>query len=141
MNIGIVGHEAAKFTAATETDARRIIRELLAPAGAVCVSGACPLGGVDVWAEEEAKALGRETLIFPPKTNRWADGFKPRNLQIAEASDVVHVIVVATLPESYTGRRFVLCYHCGTRDHVKSGGCWTAKQAQRLGKEGVWHIL
>lgn len=48
---------------------------------------------------------------------------------------------VKTLPESYKGMRFTSCYHCGTTSHVKSGACWTAKQAQRIGKEAVWHEI
>src|SRR5574341_355342 len=88
--IGIVGHEAAKFTDQTKAQALAIIRDLLAPPGTVVVSGRCPLGGVDVWAEEIAAELGREPLIYPPKANAWETGFKPRNIQIAEASDELH---------------------------------------------------
>lgn len=144
MRIGIIGHEAAKFTPETEQEARRIIRNLLAavdPHSSVVVSGACHLGGIDIWAEEAADALGREKLIFPPKTRAWATGYKPRNIQIAEASDVVHCIVVAALPASYTGMRFDFCYHCNTDAHVKSGGCWTAKYAEKLGKPARWHVV
>jgi hypothetical protein len=141
MKIGIVGHAGDKFTPASEARARAIIRDLLTPVGSELVSGGCHLGAVDVWAEEEARALGIEQRIFRPATLSWAQGFKPRNLLIAQHSDVVHVIVVDRLPASYVGLRFSLCYHCGTRTHVKSGGCWTAKQAKMLGKEVHWHII
>lgn len=99
--IGIVGHEAAKFTPETEAKAKRVIAGLIARAVGVprqVVSGHCHLGGVDIWAEEMGRAQGLEPLIFPPKTKRWNDGYKPRNIQIAENSDELHCIVVAEYP-------------------------------------------
>ena len=137
MNIGIVGHEAAKFTPDQEYVAREIIRYLLSDPTSVLVSGHCPLGGIDIWAEEEADRLGRRKRIFPPKTNSWEDGFKPRNLQIANTSDICHCLVVAELPPTYRGRRFDYCYHCHSRTHIKSGGCWTAKRC----KQSEWWII
>lgn len=140
MRVGIVGHEAAKFTAETEAEARKVIRGLLSP-GDVVVSGACHLGGIDVWAVEEARRMGLAYREHPPATHAWETGYKPRNLLIARDSDTVHCIVVAELPASYTGMRFDYCYHCRTSEHVKSGGCWTAKQAERLGKRAAWHVV
>lgn len=137
VNVGIVGHEAAKFTSSGQIRARQIIRELLASPDAVLVSGHCHLGGIDIWAEEEAARLNRAMLIYPPKALDWSSGYKPRNLLIARDSDVVHCIVVDHLPSDYRGMTFSGCYHCHTTEHVKSGGCWTAKR----GKEGVWHII
>jgi hypothetical protein len=139
VNVGIVGHEAAKFGSSAEAAAKLVIRELLAPADAVLVSGHCHLGGIDIWAEEIAIETGRydPKLIHPPATTAWENGYKPRNLLIARDSDVVHCLVVDRLPPTWTGMRFPLCYHCGTKDHVKSGGCWTAKR----GKVGMWHII
>jgi len=139
--VGIVGHEGAKFEKSAELMARLIIRELLHDTDAVLVSGHCHLGGIDIWAEEEARKLGREMEIFPPKTLHWDTGFKPRNIEIASLADIVHCIVVRELPPNFTGMRHQLCYHCNTKDHVKSGGCWTAKYAERLGKPAQWHLL
>lgn len=141
MKIGIVGHEAAKFTPDSEARARAVIRALLSLPATTVVSGHCHLGGVDIYAEEEADKLGIPKLIFPPRTKRWHDGYKPRNLQIATASDVVHVIVVKEYPATYRGMHFDYCYHCDKTDHIKSGGCWTAMQARRKGKSAVWHIV
>lgn len=135
--IGIVGHEAAKFTKATEAMARELIRSLLEDPCSVLISGRCPLGGIDVWAEEEADAMGREKVIFPPRTNRWLTGYKPRNEAIAATSDIVHCIVVAKYPPGYRGMRFEECYHCKTNSHIKSGGCWTALRCERH----EWWIL
>lgn len=145
MRLGIVGHEAAKFTRATERDARVAIRGLILSHGAreVC-SGECPLGGVDIWAREEAQALGVPFTAYAPEVNVWDGaplgkiGFKQRNLQIAGA-DLVACVVVRELPHTYRGRRFYGCYHCldRTPPHTKSGGCWTAWRAPRR----EWVIL
>jgi len=142
MKVGIVGNEQAKFTLETEAKARNIITELLSqPDVTHVVSGHCHLGGVDIYAEEIGKQLGLTPLIFPPKSHNWSTGYKPRNIQIAQASDIVHVIVLSKLPDSYQGRRFTYCYHCKTDEHVKSGACWTAKYAISLGKRAIWHII
>ena len=142
-NIGIVGHESAKFTADQQAAAKALIRELLAPADAVVVSGHCHLGGIDIWAEEIAIELGRHdpTLIYAPKSLAWSGGYKERNMLIASSSHIVHVIVVAEYPPDYKGMRFDHCYHCYTTEHIKSGGCWTGKQAKRQGTPAVWHVL
>lgn len=141
MRIGIVGHEDAKFTPETEVKARELIRDILNLPKATLVSGHCHLGGIDIWAEQIADAHGIPKDIYPPKTRRWVDGYKPRNIQIAEHSDVVHCIVVAELPASYVGMRFNYCYHCGTNEHIKSGGCWTGKYAKKIGKGWVTHVV
>lgn len=145
MKIGIVGHEAAKFTATQQQSARELIHALLSLDDCILVSGRCHLGGIDVWAEEIADALNREKQIYPPATRRWHNGYKPRNIQIAKHSDIVHVIVVAQLPDNYTGLRFLDgCYHCNAARpaHVKSGACWTANYAKtHFGKAAIWHIL
>ena len=141
-SIGIVGHEGAKFTPAKEAEARALIRYIIQDSGAdVVISGKCPLGGIDIWAVEEASKMSVMILEYPPEVDAWdppgAIGFKARNMQIADASDVVHCIVVKEYPETYTGRRFTYCYHCKSDDHIKSGGCWTALRC----KEARWHKL
>lgn len=132
MIVGIVGSEGAKFTLETEEKARRVIRNIIIDKQMV-VSGKCHLGGIDIWAVEEARKLGIETIEFPPEKHSW-EYYKKRNLQIAENSHYVVCITVARLPETYRGMRFDFCYHCGTDKHVKSGGCWTVKAAIRMGK-------
>lgn len=137
MVIGIVGSEAKKFTTLTEAKARQAIRDLLlAEAPELVVSGHCHLGGIDIWAIEEAIGLKIPTHEFPPATLSWEAGYKPRNIQIANLSDLVVCVTVAKLPPGYTGMKFPYCYHCGTTDHVKSGGCWTVKYARRNRREG-----
>jgi len=140
MRVGIVGSEAAKFTPETEAATRALIRGHLQPDDVV-VSGACHLGGIDLWAVEEAKNLGLAYQEFAPLYHSWENGYKVRNIQIARDSDQVICITVRELPPSYSGMRFGYCYHCRTNEHVKSGGCWTVKYAKSIGKEGYVRIV
>lgn len=142
MKIGIVGHEGGKFTPKMEIAARKVIREILILNDCtLMISGRCHLGGIDIWAEEEAKKLNIEIKPFPPKILEWNGGYRERNLKIAKNSDVIYVIVVNRYPPNYVGMTFDYCYHCHTSDHIKSGACWTAKQAQKLGKPAHWKVL
>lgn len=149
MKIGIVGAGAEKFTAKTMREAQSLIRKILSSPGvSTVVSGNSPVGGIDIWAEHIGRDLGLETLIFSPKVHSWnpsgAYGFKQRNLDIAASSDELHVIVVASYPTHYTGRRFDRCYHCPVElgpNHVKSGGCWTGWRAHEMGKKVTWDII
>ncbi len=136
MIVGIVGHEERKFDERTELLARAAITDALKGASAF-VSGGCHLGGIDIWAEEAAAALGIDARIFLPAKRGWIGGYRERNLQIAGASDVVINVVVAEYPSGYSGMRFDYCYHCHTTDHIKSGGCWTAKRA----KKAEWIVI
>ncbi len=141
MIVGIVGAEGAKFTSLGEDRANAVITDIISdPNVTEVVSGKCHLGGIDIWAVQIARALGRKTTEFPPKYFSW-EWYKKRNLQIADRSDIVHCIAVDVLPQDFKGMKFELCYHCGTKDHVKSGGCWTMKQAIKMGKLGRLHIV
>lgn len=150
MRVGIVGSEAVKFTPETEAQATSLIAKLISAAGVRgLVSGGCHLGGVDIYAEEEAAKIGLDyRIIHKPRNLQWSTGYKSRNLAIARDSDEVHCITVRELPPSYKGMRFRLCYHCakegpGFADvpHVKSGGCWTMHQARKIGKKGYLHVI
>jgi len=139
--LGIVGHEAAKFTLPMEAIARNRIRdaiEIYRPDHVI--SGGCHLGGIDIWAEEEARNYGIEPTVHLPKWRQWTpNGYKERNLKIAHGSDLVLVIVAQDYHKGYQGQRFGSCYHC--RDnrptHIKSGACWTAMRA----KAAEWSIV
>ena len=137
MRVGIVGSEKIKFTPEAEQQARKIIRELITPLGTTVISGGCHLGGVDIWAVEEAKNLGRDYVVHFPKKRTWHGGYKERNQLIAEDSDIVHCIVVDVVPVNFVGMEHDECYHCHRTDHVKSGGCWTMHKAKR----GFLHIV
>ena len=137
MRIGIVGSEGAKFTPYTEARAKKIIHRLLDKSEVThVVSGGCHLGGIDIWAVEIGRELGKEIVEHRPKNLQWSTGYAPRNLLIAKDSDAIFCITVGELPSSYTGLRFDYCYHCHTNSHIKSGGCWTVKKAVEMGKPG-----
>jgi hypothetical protein len=135
MKIGIVGHGEEKFDVSTELIARAHIRSLFTrhSPDSVC-SGESPMGGIDIWAREETVKAGIHFQAFPAEIPYWEDkygtkiGYKARNLQIAEYSDIVYCIVVKDYPKDYHGMVFKTCYHCKNRNpqHIKSGGCWTA---------------
>jgi len=59
-------------------------------------------------------------------------GFKARNMRIARESDIVYSITTKT--------KTIPCYHCN-QDHERTGGCWTRKYAESLGKEGSLIIV
>lgn len=131
MKIGIVGNAADKFTRLTAGIAKNAIREVIEEyRPSHVVSGACHLGGVDIWAEEIADELDVETIIHKPKSRDWTNGYKPRNLLIAHDSDIVVCIVASKYPKKYDGPHFAGCYHCEHQRpfHIKSGACWTAMQ-------------
>jgi hypothetical protein len=139
VRLAIVGSEAAKFTPETEAIARLRIRQMCDRWHVTEIdSGDCHLGGIDRWAAEEATVRGIALREFPAAVHRWSGpgGYQERNLLIAHRCTHAVCITLARLPESYTGMRFKLCYHCGTDEHVKSGGCWTVKKARELGKPG-----
>lgn len=140
MRIGIVGSEQAKFNLVTELIARDLVFKLVADADLV-ISGECHLGGIDIYAKECALALEIPYQGFPPKKLAWEGGYKQRNVQIASNSDVVHCITVEKLPTNYSGMTFKRCYHCDSDDHIKSGGCWTAIKAKKLGREAWLHVI
>jgi hypothetical protein len=138
----------------------------------ILVSGHCPKGGVDIWAEEIADELGIKKEIYPTEVNQWEDknygpriiinpsdigkdnvlkGYKSRNIQIAEACDMLYCIVPRTtldnIKSCYDGCGAFdtcglplkdcnqYCIHCKERGHQTNGGCWTMKYAKKLGKE------
>ena len=152
MRIGIIGHAADKFTPETEKEAKQIIKSLLEDAKSkgetILISGHCHLGGVDIFAEEEAIRQNIPMELKIPKTLSWGAkyGFRARNIDIAKCSDTLHIIAVAKYRDDYRGSRFKTCYHCkngkGTLvPHIKGGACWTALRAQEMGKNVVWHII
>ena len=144
--IGIVGHGDNKFDINTKAAAIEKIIQLLSQPDVGLVSGHAPVGGIDIWAEDIADQLKIPKKIFAPAIFKWNPpgqyGFKARNLDIAKFSDEVLNIVVQKLPEGYTGPRYY-DYHCkdSMPSHIKSGGCWTALQARKLGKPATWIIL
>lgn len=75
--------------------------------------------GVDTIAEEEAMLMNLDTKICLPKFPNWETGYKPRNLEIAEAC--THLLCIRTAQSTTYG----------------SG--WTADRAEEMGKT-VWRV-
>lgn len=123
------------------------------------ISGHCPRGGVDIWAEKIADELGIQKEIYAPEMYSdgnyyWEDkvkyrwhcgdpmctqrekivvkGFRTRNIQIAEACDKLYCVVPAVDST---------CLHCGVSGHPTNGGCWTMKYAKKLGKETFLRVI
>ncbi len=144
MNLGIVGPEGNRFGVETTRLAVQAIHDLIVKHRATCiVSGHCPKGGVDLFAEEVAEELKMERLIYAAAVDSWdaPGGYRARNLKIARNSDLVAVVTLREAPPWLRGEgvRLEECYHCGIERprHVRSGGCWTAKRAKRA----EWVIL
>ena len=81
----------------------------------ILISGGCPKGGVDIWAEEVADELKIPKRIFKPSSLDW-EGYKTRNIKIAKVCDVLYCID----PKWRNG---------------KTGGKWTLNKAKELGKD------
>lgn len=119
----------------------------------ILVSGHCPKDGVDIRAEEIADELGIKKEIYPAEVNQWEDrtiygnlyptemqrqkGYKSRNIQIAEACDVLYCIVPNVMIgfNAIPFNKECYCRHCKVWKHPTNGGCWTMKYAKKLGKE------
>ena len=133
MKVAIVG--ASRLTSIEEKTAREscdiLLKQMVREHGRsnlTLVSGGA--SGVDTIAETTAYGLGVKCNIHKPISRNW-DGYKARNLKIAQECDIIYCFP--------TKLRLEPCYHCGVHDHERSGGCWTVKQAKTLKKEG--HIV
>lgn len=145
MKIGIIGHASDKFNEKGKYLALKEINYILDTfkSNDIFVSGRCPMGGIDIWSEEQAIKRKIETDIKAPKQHVWNAeyGFKQRNLDIAQESKRLYVILVSSYPENYGDMKFEYCYHCNLTNHIKSGACWTAKKAKNFGNEVIFKII
>jgi len=145
VKIGIIGHGSDKFTEYGKQLAQIKIQEILKNKqdGDVFISGHSPVGGIDIWSEDIARELGYTLEIKSPKQQIWDAeyGYKQRNIDIAKSSDVIHIILVKEYPKEYKGMKFNYCYHCDSKDHIKSGACWTGKQAINFKKNVIYHYI
>jgi len=144
IKVGIVGHGENKFTPQGKVNAFFCLSSILNNKNiSTMISGHSPVGGIDIWAEEVALKYNKTLELKIPKQHKWDAlyGYKQRNLDIAKCCDELHVILVRNYPTNYKGMKFNYCYHCNTKEHIKSGACWTAKQAKKLGKLVIYHII
>lgn len=140
MKIAIVGSDSRRWTPEGERQARDLIRFILGVTGVTeVISGACHLGGIDLWAAEIGRELGLKVTEFAAKVRAWNghSGFKARNQRIVDACDVAHCLAPNRLPDGSAE----FCFHCGTGAHSRSGGCWVAKHARLAGKLAVVHVI
>lgn len=135
MILAIVGADGKEFTPASEARARKIIRELFkAEKPRIVISGACPYGGIDVWAIQEARKMGLQYYEFAPVFKGWA-AYKKRNIEIAKNAHKVVCITLNARKWRPLQRRLPppRCSHC-QQQHLQNGGCWTVNYAKSLGK-------
>jgi hypothetical protein len=161
MKVAIVGPQEDKWLPEQKVRVKQAITTILYQyqfeKELIMVSGGCPLGGVDIWAEEVAKERGVNTDIFKPDINQWEDkieyenfpmydgkavdyevifkGFKSRNIAIAKNCDVLYCIVPKVLSVTTDKSTHKYCKHCNSFNHPNNGGCWTMKFAKKIGKE------
>lgn len=97
------------------------------PKSVMLISGGCPRGGVDIWAEIIADSLGVQKTIFQPDECVWSirnserKGFKERNIEIAENCDVLY------------------CFD--PLERTWSGARWTFEYAKKMGKETYLELI
>ena len=130
MRIAIVGSEEKHWTPKTRELACKEIKKILVnddhhehvnnnPYDVIyptLISGGCPKGGIDIWAEIIADFIGLEKKIYYPENERWEpNGYKERNDKIAHDCDILFCI--------------------DPDDREWSGGRWTMKRAEFYGKE------
>jgi hypothetical protein len=70
--------------------------------------------GIDTMAQQAAERRGIDFTGYPPTTNRWHDGYKPRNLKMAQ--DCTRLIRIV----DYYSKTY--------------GSGWTRDRAKELGK-------
>ena len=155
--VAVVGSEEKYWTPESKSSAIKRIRDILEGetptiwldpkdgpiqdySSIVLVSGGCPKGGVDIWAEVVADSLGIKKEIYLPEINQWSDynreyaggegwiqtevhkkGYKSRNIEIATNCDVLYCI--------------------DPKDCDYSGGRWTMNYAKGLGKKAILILI
>jgi len=154
INVGIVGSEEKYWT---ESQKGLVYEKILEILGSydypILISGGCPNGGVDIWAEEVASDLKIERVIHYPEVQRWNSvatfdgrvlrGYKTRNIEIAEQSDVLYDIEPEFVDHDVTKFGDKVEYDWNTGKYYRrSGGTWTMRHAQNhLHKETYLVII
>lgn len=127
MKVAIVGSEEKRWVHEDKLKVISDIIEILSQPDTELVSGGCPYGGPDIWAEVIATTLGLKQTIFLPDVNVWSvrgsdrKGYKERNIQIASTCDTLH------------------CFTPLSNDW--SGAIWTARYAESLQKPVFYHSI
>jgi hypothetical protein len=163
IKVAIVGPSQEKWTVEQAKKANAVIYDTLLiyklkDPNTVLVSGHCPKGGIDIWAELQANKIGvyNPDYIFKPEVNQWNDGIEPdekldgtilghtlmgyksRNIKIAKTCDILYCVVPNKKFHHIEADVDLItdyCNYCDEDGHPTNGGCWTMKYAKKLGKE------
>ncbi len=127
MKVAIVG-TSHTLTENEERDIEQYITHIISKYGVgdEIISGGAK--GVDIMAVALATSRGLTISTFHPDVKNWK-GYKARNLRIAKTCDELYCITIPKRegePECY--------HHNPPQDHTKTAGCWTLKEALKLGK-------
>ncbi len=130
MKIAIVG--TSKLTEKEKHLARNAILKIIEEhgRGEIYISGGA--SGIDTEVRIMAQNNDAEIVEYHPSSNNW-DGFKMRNIGIAQACDILYCIT--------TQMKYTPCYHCNDPTHEKTAGCWTMKYAKKLKKNTCLIII
>lgn len=132
INVAIVGSSESYWKPDQKIKVMEIIKKILLYYDIneiTLISGGCPKGGVDIYAETIVDNLGINKKIYKPEVNQWNDyvsqgihkkGYMSRNIDIAKISDILYCI--------------------DPRGRLGGGGQFTMNYARKLNKE-VHHIV
>lgn len=131
VKIAVVGSREDAWDVGTRRTAHAAVAYLIGRAAGHCcvaavgkkltvISGACPKGGVDIWARDLCSDYGINLIEFPPGTQTWGgeNGYKARNDRIAEECDFMLVV--------------------RSNRSATRGSMYTGKRAEFLGKRVIW---
>jgi hypothetical protein len=99
------------------------------------LTGACPQGGIDLFAERVATSNGVPVILFPPAVHQWDDdgesqGYRTRNKWIVDLSDEIVVVEPFYRDYAHKGRALWENQNC-------SGGYWCYRYAQSIKKKAT----
>ena len=123
MKIGIVGSSKAQDSISVPFIIK-LMKEY--PEDTTFVSGGA--NGIDCGVRVACDILDRELVEYLPKINEWIGGYRERNMLIASSCDEV---ISITLPFQEDGIQ-KYCYHCKSKRHQKTAGCWTARKCKKF---------
>ena len=112
MKIGITGHRESKWK--DKQFARQVVFEVLSKFKkriTILGSGHCPLGGVDIWAEEFAKNNNIKLKLFPPYKNLPSpERYLKRNREMIEWCDYLIAFISKYHPKNKGGSWYTINY-------------------------------
>jgi len=165
MKIAIVGAQESKWTKEQKKKVKEAIEIIFFhdcgfDRNITLVSGHCPYGGVDIWAEEIADDLKIKKEIYKSLVNQWEDSKQKCNIchgtgmkdmgwhkrfgeweHDKEACDNFGCIKGWQKLRGYKSRNIQIAEVCDIlyciepKGRTRSGGIWTMNYAKKLGKK------